>query len=84
MLNQLKEKFHSTSKRSEKIQILTVLPQVSLIQQNRILSTPNPHTGHPLLDSTVELVFQFYCDDEASRIMPGKRDCVTVREPKSK
>jgi len=40
---------------------------------------PNPRPGKTLNKNTVELVRKFYESDEISRLMPGKKDCVTVR-----
>ena len=95
---QLKEKY-STVSRSEKIQILTVLPKSwsvrkietefgasnrmarkakELVKEKGILSTPNPKPGRTLCQQTVDKVTSFYESDETSRIMPGKKDCVSV------
>jgi len=101
IIMQLKEKFQATSERSEKVQILTVLPsswsirQVQeefgasnymvrkakeLVKQKGILSTPNPRHGHALAVETTDLVQSFYESDEVSRIMPGRKDYVSVRQ----
>ena len=42
-----------------------------LISGRRIRTSINPND---------ELVKQFYEDDETSRVMPGKKDCVTIRK----
>jgi len=99
MINQLKDKFKSCKLRSEKIQVLTVLPkswtrrkvveefQVSeymvrkaktLVSEKGIMSTSNPKLGKILSKTTADLVKTFYHSDEISRIMPGKKDCVSV------
>ena len=101
IIMQLKEKFQGTSERSEKVQILTVLPRSwsirqvqeefgasnymarkakELVKQKGILSTPNPRHGHALAVETNDLVQRFYESDEVSRIMPGKKDYVSVRQ----
>jgi hypothetical protein len=100
IINQLKKKFRSCTKNSEKIQILTVLPnswtlkrvveefQVSeymarkaknLVKEKGILSTPNPKVGAALPTKTVDLVKGFYFSEEISRLMPGKKDYVSVK-----
>ena len=99
IIAQLKEKY-STADRSEKLQVLTVLPKSwsirkieaefgasnrmarkakELVREKGILSTPNPKPGHTLSQQTVDLVTSFYESDENSRLMPGKKDCVSVR-----
>ena len=40
--------------------------------------SPDPKPGKPLPKSTVELVKAFYLSDEVSRVMPGKKDYVSV------
>ena len=101
---QLKEKF-CTSNRSEKTQILTVLPQSwsirkietefgasnfmvrkakALVAQSGILTTPNPKPGRSLTQITQQLVVNFYESDENSRLMPGKKDCVSVQTPQGR
>lgn len=98
IMKQLKEKFEK-SKRYEKLQLLTVVPQSWSIRQTQqefdapnymvrkakelfnkkgILSTPNPKPGKPLIQSTVDLVKEFYLSDEISRQMPGIKDVVSV------
>ena len=100
IIKQLKEKFNSTAERSEKVQVLTVLPNSwsmhkvqaefgasdymvrkarELVKQKGILSTPNLKPGHSLAAETCESVCRFYESDEISRLMPGKKDFVSVR-----
>ena len=43
-----------------------------------ILSTPNPKVGGGLEPDTVESVKKNCYKDEISRVMPGKKDCVTI------
>lgn len=105
MLQQLKEKFASTTKRSEKMTILSILPKSwscqkieeefgvtnymaraakKLVREKGILSTPNPKPGRTLSDVTAESVKDFYNSDEVSRMMPGKKDYVTIRNKEGK
>ena len=51
-----------------------------LVKQKGILSTPNPRTGHGLAVETLDVVQRFYESDEVSRVMPGRKDFVSVRE----
>ena len=44
-----------------------------------IMSNPNPRPGKTFNKNTVEQVRKFYERDEISCLMPGKKDCVTVR-----
>lgn len=101
MIDQLKDKFLKTESRSEKLQVLTVLPKSwslarvqqefgvskytamkakELVQEKGILATPDPKPGHSLAPNTVELVHGFYNSDEVSRVMPGMKDFVSVKE----
>ena len=98
---QLKERFHTTTKNSEKVQVLTILPKSwpirkiqsefgatnymaqkakDLVKEKGILATPNPKLGHPLVPKTADLVCGFYESDDVSRIMPGKKDFVSVKQ----
>ena len=43
-----------------------------------ILAMPEPKRGKSLSKETLDKVRQFYEDDEYSRQMPGKKDCVSV------
>ena len=100
IIKQLKEKFHSTSERSVKVQVLTVLPMSwsidriqeefgasnymarrakQLVREHGILATPDRRPGRPNLpDSVVDKVTSFYENDSSSRMMPGKKDYVSV------
>ena len=51
-----------------------------LVREKGILSTPDPKPGRTLPQGTVDLVSDFYESDETSRIMPGKKDFVSVRK----
>ena len=101
IITQLKVKFRATTERSEKVQILTVLPQSwtirkiqeefgvsnymarkskELVKEKGILSTPNQKSGHTLSVEVTDLVQSFYESDDISRMMPGKKDYVSVRQ----
>ena len=102
IIEQLKEKFHSTSERSIKVQVLTVLPKrwsvrkiqtefdtsnfmarraKQLVKEKGVLSSPNPKPGHCIAKKkTTELVVGFYESDNSSRMMPGKKDFVSVKQ----
>ena len=101
MILQLKEKFRETTKRSEQVQILTVLPRSwtrkriqnefgvseymarkskQLVREKGVLSSPDPKPGHSLPSATLKQVADFYESDEVSRMMPGKKDFVSVRQ----
>ncbi|KAL5493367.1 hypothetical protein EMCRGX_G014541 [Ephydatia muelleri] len=96
---QLKEKFKATTNRSEKIQILTVLPNSwslfkimqefgvsnymarcakKLVAEKGILSTPDLKHGRCLPAVTENLVKAFYHSDNINRVMPGRKDYVSV------
>lgn len=49
-----------------------------LVKEKGVLSTPNPKPGRTLDENTAQLVNDFYNRDDVSRVMPGKKDCVTV------
>ena len=51
-----------------------------LVKEKGILSTPNPKPGSSLPQETTDLVIQFYESDDISRVMPGKKDFVSVRK----
>ena len=44
-----------------------------------ILSTPNPKAGHGLCEDLKVLVQKFYESDEMSRMMPGKKNVVSIK-----
>lgn len=43
-------------------------------------SSPDPRPSRTLCDDVVSHVVEFYCSDEISRIMPGQKDFVTLRD----
>ena len=51
----------------------------TLVKSGGILSTPNPNHGHSLRDDTIMMVQNFYESDEISRVMPGKKDCMSIK-----
>ena len=44
-----------------------------------IMATPNPKPGKALNNATANAVSEFCNSDSISRLMPGKRDCVSMR-----
>lgn len=50
----------------------------SLKQQYGILAKPEKKKGKLLPDSTIKLIESFYCDETNCRMMPGKKDHVSV------
>ena len=51
----------------------------SLVKEKGILSLPVPKPGHSLPQETTDLV-AFYESDEASRMMPEKKDFVSLKD----
>lgn len=49
-----------------------------------VLSKPGPKVGNRIPAEVQECVIDYYNDDEVSRVMPGKNDCVTVRNETGK
>ena len=104
IIKQLKENFYVTTKKSEKVQILTICQKVGRVENFRVslvhptiwlekrkilsrrrescMATPNPKLGHPLAPKTANFVHGFYESDDVhvSRIMPGKKDFVSVKQ----
>eukprot|EP00731_Ephydatia_muelleri_P022793 Em0015g376a len=99
IMDSLKKKFNNCLKKSEKVQVLTIIPQSWPIRQIKtefgttyhmaslskqlvatkgILATPNVRPGK-VLDTVVEKkVIEFYLNDNVSRMMPGKKDYVSM------
>ena len=50
-----------------------------LVKDKGVLSSPDPQPGHCLAKSTVDRVAAFYESDNSSRMMPGKKDFVSVK-----
>ncbi|KAF2879040.1 hypothetical protein ILUMI_27134 [Ignelater luminosus] len=53
--------------------------QKKLVKKNGILSSPNPRGGWKLSSETENLVRTFYLREDNTRIMPGKKDFVSVK-----
>lgn len=51
-----------------------------LVKDKGILSTPDPKAGHGIPPKTVKLAIDFYESDDISRIMPGKKDFMSIRQ----
>ena len=56
----------------------------ALIAEKGILSTSNPKLGKRLNDDALEKVKNFYNSDDVSRLMPGMKDCITVKIDESR
>ena len=51
-----------------------------LVEEKGVLSLPGPKPGPSLPPETVDTVHTFYESDDISRIMPGKKDFVSVKQ----
>ena len=51
-----------------------------LAKESGILAAPNPKIGHCIDSETLIHVGQFYESDEVSRLMPGKKDFISVKQ----
>ena len=49
-----------------------------LKQRKGILAQPSQKKGKAIAQETIDLVHAFYEDDEYSRQLPGKKDCVSI------
>jgi hypothetical protein len=49
-----------------------------LAKEQGILELPEQKKGKVLSEETSRCVIDFYCDDEYSRLMPGKKDFVSI------
>ena len=56
----------------------TIRAARKLKEERGILSVPNPRRGKTLAEDTKSLVVNFFEDDEFSRLMPGKKDYLSV------
>jgi hypothetical protein len=54
----------------------------SIQRTNGPLSLPVPKAGKRISDALKQSVIDYYNEDEVSRIMPGKNDCVTIEKIK--
>ena len=50
------------------------------VEERGILSLPGPSRGPSLPPETVIIVSSFYESDDISRVMPGKKDFVSVKK----
>ena len=50
----------------------------TMVEEKGVLSSPNPKHGKHLLQHTEEMIHSFYCSDDVSRMMPGRKDYVSV------
>ena len=51
-----------------------------LVREKGVLSSPDPKSGHSLPSATAKQVSDFYESNEVSRMMPSKKDFVSVRQ----
>ena len=51
-----------------------------LVKEKGDLATPSPKPGHPTVPKTSNVVCGFYEFDDVSRIMPGKKYFVYVKQ----
>ena len=51
-----------------------------LVKEKGILSLPSPKHGPSLPPETLDIVHAFYESDDISRVMPGKKDFVSVKQ----
>ena len=56
------------------------LQSKKLVEERHILSLPGPSRGPSLPPETVVVVCSFYESDDISRVMPGKKDFVSVKK----
>lgn len=69
--NKLAEEFGTSRRQARKAK--------QLVNQFGILSSPNPRGGRKLPAETENLVQDFYLREDISRIMPGKKDFISVK-----
>jgi len=67
----LASEFNTSERQAQKAQ--------DLVKKNGILALPESKKGKSLLQETKELVIDFYNNDENSRMLPGKKDYVSVK-----
>ena len=56
----------------------------NLVKELGILATPNPKLGNTLNPQTALHIQQFYESDDISRLMPGRKDFVSVKQGKQR
>ena len=72
----------SVKKIQEEFGVSTYMARKSkeLVKEKGVLSLPGPKPGPSLLPETVVIVQAFYESDDISRVMPGKKDFVSVKK----
>ena len=72
----------SVKKIQQEFGVSTYMAQKSkkLVNEKGVLSLPDPKPGPSLLPETVDIVHAFYESDDISRVMPGKKDFVSVKK----
>ena len=55
-----------------------VIASRKYFREKGILSTPESKKGNTISKEVVDLVTEFYCNDEFSRVMPGEKDFVSI------
>ena len=72
----------SVKKIQQEFGVSTYMAQKSkkLVNKKGVLSLPDPKPGPSLLPETVDIVHAFYESDDISRVMPGKKDFVSVKK----
>ena len=50
-----------------------------LVKEKGVLSSPDLRPGHTISQETSDLVIVFYENDGCSRLMPGKKDFVSIK-----
>ena len=85
MIQQLKEKFLPKSWSVKKIQQefsvsnYTARKSKELVKEKGIVSLPSPKSGPLLPSEMIDMVQEFHESDEITRVMPGKKDFVSVK-----
>ena len=91
MVELIKEKLSVTKERSEIIHLLTIVPNNfvpteyfakqarELRCKKGLLSVPKKRVDIP--QSTEDAVLVLYESDHISHLLPGKKDCITIRLP---
>ena len=69
-------------KSEERIQLFasTCISSKRSFKTKGVLSTPNPKKGKSLPVHMKDMVKEFYYSDTVSRVMPGKKDFLSVME----
>lgn len=70
-IGKIEKEFHVSNRMARKAK--------ALVKEKGILSTPDPKAGKSLKEVAKQKVLAFYNSDEVSRIMPGKKDYVSMK-----